>query len=195
MRVIRPPTRRIFPVPDHTWLTVHKPDGEPAYFFVGFINSATSDSDGKTTLRYDRQDMANVIDGQTDLRYVRVMRGCGHLLIFEFCDGVRLENCSIYATSAFASLFEFCNDVKLTGNKICPRPGSGRIVSTCADGFHFIGARRGPDIENNFFDRMQDDNIVISLRGSRIASAQGNQLQLARVPPPPGTRRATPLRW
>ena len=120
-----------------------------------------------------------MIEGQPNLRYVRVQRGFGHLLVFQFCDDLKVENCSIYASSAFVSLFMFCNDVKLTGNRICPRPGSGRIVSTCADGFHFIGAQRGPLIENNFFDRMQDDNIVISLRGNRIKSTQGNQLQLA----------------
>jgi parallel beta-helix repeat protein len=72
----------------------------------------------------------------------------------------------------------FCNDVVLRGNRICPREGSGRMVSTCADGFHFIGGRRGPHIENNFFDRLVDDNIVISLRGNRIQSVRGDQLEL-----------------
>jgi hypothetical protein len=66
----------------------------------------------------------------------------------------------------------------LSGNRIGLRSQSGRLVSTCADGFHFIGARRGPLIENNDFDRLVDDNIVISLRGNRVKSWEGNELQL-----------------
>ncbi len=163
---------------ENTWFTVHKPDGEPAFFFVGYVRSTGTDSQGRAVRTYDRPDMARVIEAETGLRYVRVQRGYGNMLVFKFCDGVRMENCSIYSTSAFASLFLFCNDVTLTGNRICPRPGSGEIVSSCADGFHFIGARRGPVIENNFFDRLEDDNIVISLRGNRIKSFHGNQLQL-----------------
>jgi parallel beta-helix repeat protein len=173
------PGNENFPSRDDTWLTVHKPDGEPAFFFVGYIDSSTKDAQGRTTLTYDRSDLAAAIEGVPDLRYVRVQRAIGHLLIFQFCDRLRLEDCSIYGTSAFAGLFLFCNDVVLSGNRICPRPGSGRLVSTCADGFHFIGARRGPQIENNLFDRLEDDNIVISLRGNRIVSTSGNQLQLA----------------
>ena len=163
---------------ENTWITVHKPGGEPAYFFVGHVRSSGTDSRGRTVLTYDRPDMARTIQGQKNLSYVRVQRGYGNMLSFKFCDRARLENCSIYSTSDFAGLFLFCNDVILTGNRICPRPGSGDIVSSCADGFHFIGAQRGPVIENNFFDRLEDDNIVISLRGNRIKSFHGNQLQL-----------------
>ena len=61
---------------------------------------------------------------------------------------------------------------------LIPSPGSGRIAATSADGFDFIGARCGPLIENNFFDHLQDDNIVISLRGNEIKSHEGNHVQL-----------------
>ena len=172
------PGNAVFSNRDATWMTVHEPGGEPAFFFVGYVNSSGTDSLGRTVLTYDREDMATTIEGRKNLHYVRVQRGFGHLLGFLFCDRVRLENCSIYATSEFAGLFLFCNDVTLAGNRICPRPGSGSIVSSCADGFHFIGARRGPVIEGNFFDRLEDDNIVISLRGNRIKSYKNNQVQL-----------------
>ena len=173
------PGNDLFSDRDATWFSLHHPDGEPAFFFVGHAQSTVPRNDGDTDLVYDRTDLGLAIQDQKDIRYVRVQRALGSLLTFSFCDQARLENCHIYATSAFASLFVFCNDVTLTGNRICPRPGSGRLVSTGADGFHFIGARVGPRIENNFFDRLEDDNIVISLRGNRISSTRGTQLQLA----------------
>lgn len=160
------------------WLTVHQPNGDYAYFFVAYPKAAVPGANGEVTLTYDRADFGHAIEGRTDLRYAYVQRAFGNMLTFHYCDGARLENCTFYATSDFASLFLACNDVVLTGNKICPKPGSGRIVSTSADGFHFIAAQRGPRIENNFFDRMQDDNIVISLRGNKIKSHAGTQLQL-----------------
>jgi parallel beta-helix repeat protein len=161
------------------WLTVHQPSGEYAFFYVAHISSATTSPDGRVTLTYDRPDLAQVIEGKTDLRYVRVKRAWGHLLVFSFCDQLRMEGCSIYGTSSFAGLFLFCNGATLVDNRICLREGSNRIVATCADGFDFIGARRGPDIERNLFDHLQDDNIVISLRGNRIKSHDGTQVQLA----------------
>lgn len=163
---------------DGNWMTVHKPDGEYAFFFVGFIQSSAELGDGRYKLMYDRPDMAAVIDGMEGLRYVRVRRGLGHLNVFNFCDRLTMERCSIHSASAFASLIMFCNDVSLVSNRICPREGSAAITATCADGFHFIGARRGPRIEHNLFDRLQDDNIVISLRGNRIVSYDGAKIQL-----------------
>ncbi|MEK6794478.1 MAG: right-handed parallel beta-helix repeat-containing protein [Spirochaetota bacterium] len=171
------PTGSGFNDRDGNWLTVHKPDGEYAFFFVGFIQSSSMIGD-KARLVYDRPDMAAAIEGIEGLRYVRVRRALGHLNVFNFCDRLTLERVSVFSASAFASIFMFCNDVTLVSNRICPRPASGRIVATCADGFHFIGARRGPRIENNYFDHLQDDNIVISLRGNKVKSFEGNTLDL-----------------
>lgn len=171
------PDAEHFPKPGDSWFMVFKPNGEPGFHFVGHVTGAEKDGEEQVTLKFDRADLANVLKGATDWRYTRVQRG-SHLNVFRFCDGLKLEGCSIHGTSAFASLFMFCNDVVLRGNRICPRKGSGRMVSTCADGFHFIGGRRGPRIENNFFDRLVDDNIVISLRGNRVKSTRGNQLEL-----------------
>ena len=177
------PGPELFSVSDNTWVTVHKPGGEYGYFFVGYITNAVNGANGQVTLSHYRADLAQVLEGAADWRYVRVQRGLGHLNVFSFCDNLRIEGCSIYSASAFAALFKFCNDVVLRGNRICPREGSGQMVATCADGFHFIGSRRGPLIENNFFDRLQDDNIVISLRGNKVKSANGAQLELGDANP------------
>ncbi|MBL8994812.1 MAG: right-handed parallel beta-helix repeat-containing protein, partial [Spirochaetia bacterium] len=160
------------------WMTVHKPGGEYGFQFVGFIKASVPGENGSVTLTHDRGDLAAQLDGAKDWRYVRVQRGFGHLNMFKFCDELRLEGVRIHAASAFASLFIFCNDAVIVNSRIAPREGSDRMVSSCADGFHFIGARRGPKIEGNFFDRMQDDNIVISLRGSRVKSVNGDKLEL-----------------
>ncbi len=169
------PDAEHFPKPGDSWFMVFKPDGEPGFHFVGYVTGEEKSDNGRVTLTHNRPDLAKVLQGAADWRYVRVQRGA-HLNVFRFCDEVKLEGCSICGTSGFASLFMFCNDVVVRGNRICPR--EGRIVSSCADGFHFIGGRRGPRIENNFFDRLVDDNIVISLRGNRVKSARGNQLEL-----------------
>ena len=167
-----------FPQKAGSWLMALKPGGEPGFHFVGYIDDAKPGENGQFVLTHDRADLAQVLQGQTDWRYVRMQRGYAHLNVFQFCDGIRMEGCSIHASSKFASLFVFCNDVVLRGNRICPRPGSGHLAATCADGFHFIGGRRGPLIENNFFNRVPDDNIVISLRGNRIKSYHGAVLEV-----------------
>jgi hypothetical protein len=175
-----------FPVPGpvlfsnrgNTWFTVHKPGGEYGFHFVGYVPSATVGENGQVTLTHDRGDLAQLLEGAVDWRYVRMQRGYGHLNIYKFCDGLKLQDTRIHASSAFASLFIFCNDAVLLSNRICPRPGGANQVATCADGFHFIGARRGPKIEGNFFDRLQDDNIVISLRGARVKSYKGDTIEL-----------------
>lgn len=175
-----------YPAPDgesfaqrgHTWFMVFKPDGEPGFHHTGHVDAVTTDGKGRVTLTHDRADLAEVLEGAEGWRYARMQRAHGHLIVMQFCDKVRVEGCSFYGTSAFAALLLFCNDVVLSGNRIGLRPESGRLVSTCADGFHFNGARRGPLIENNDFDRLVDDNIVISLRGNRVKSWGGNELQL-----------------
>lgn len=177
------PTDGFFTNSHDTWLTVHKPGGEYAFFFVGHINKAIPENNGRVTLSYDRPDMAAEIEGKADLRYVRVQRSYGHLNVFHFCDHLTIQQCSFYGASKFVSLFTFCNDVSLIGNRICPRDGSGRMIPTCADGFHFVGARRGPRIVGNFFDNVIDDNIVISLRGNRIKSYDGAELDLTAQSP------------
>jgi hypothetical protein len=168
----------LFSNPDDTWLTVHKPGGEYGYFFVGYITNAIEGVNGQAILTHHRADLAQTLEGAEEWRYVRVRRGLGHLNVFTFCDDLRIEGCSFHAASAFVGLFVFCNDAVLKDNRICVRQNSRHMVSTCADGFHFIGGRRGPLIENNFFDRLQDDNIVISLRGNKIKWANGDQLEL-----------------
>ncbi|MBI4975934.1 MAG: right-handed parallel beta-helix repeat-containing protein [Spirochaetes bacterium] len=173
-----PPAAPYFSNRDGNWMTVHKPGGEYGFHFVGYIQQSLPLENGQFSLTHDRGDLARVLDGAVNWRYVRVKRSFGHLNIFKYCDGLRLEGCSIHASSAFASLFMFCNDVVLLNNRICPREGSSNMVATCADGFHFIAARRGPRIEGNYFDRLQDDNIVISLRGSRVKSYKGDTLTL-----------------
>ncbi len=151
---------------------------EYGFFFVGHVDSAVEGTNGQAILTYNRADLAETLEGTEKWRYVRVRRGLGQLNVFTFCDDLRIEGCSFHAASGFVGLFVYCNDVVLTDNRICLRKNSRHMVSSCADGFHFMGGRTGPLIENNFFDRLQDDNIVISLRGNKIKSVNGDQLEL-----------------
>ena len=49
----------------------------------------------------------------------------------------------------------------LSGCKVMRRPGTDRLISTNADGFHCKNMRRGPTVENCSFEGMQDDGINV----------------------------------
>lgn len=102
------------------------------------------------------------------IRYVRTIRNWGHLLRFHFVDNAVLNEVKIYSSSGFAGLFTYSNNTKIINSSISRRPNTDRLISTSADGWHFIGAKIGPQIMNNNFENLADDAIVLSVRGSLI---------------------------
>lgn len=102
------------------------------------------------------------------------------LFKFESCNGVHLENLSIYSASAFALYFVFTERAVIDHCMIIPRPNSNRILSASADGIHVIASRVGPVIKNCILTRLWDDAIVVSSRGNMIRSIEGKRVEMER---------------
>jgi len=62
--------------------------------------------------------------------------------------------------------------------KVTRRPGTDRLISTNADGFHCKNMRHGPTIENSSFQYMMDDGTNIHGMFGRVAGGAGTTWQL-----------------
>ena len=70
-----------------------------------------------------------------------------------------------------------------------PRQGdesTDPLLSSTADGFHSYAVRKGPTVENSYFDYMTDDGIAIHGVFSVVLRADGNQLTINRSNFQPG---------
>lgn len=167
-----------------SWLTLNKTGMRLFYFGALFADKTILEKDDVQYVVSPELGNGRIfVDGGAtllkDVRYTRVARNAGQLLRLNFCSQVTVENVSIYAASGFALLGCMCEDVTIRNCRIEPRPGSDRMISTCADGLHFIGGRGEFVIEDNVFDSLQDDNVNIILRGNSIdASPAPNVLKL-----------------
>ncbi len=94
--------------------------------------------------------------------YVHLARGYGGTFLAQGCEGITIENVTVYASPGLA--------VGLVGNKGTIRvrklevrfaPGTDRLLSTNADGVHCQQNRSGPIIEDCYFEGMADDAINI----------------------------------
>jgi len=52
-------------------------------------------------------------------------------------------------------------NTRIVNCKVTRRPGTDRLLSSNADGFHCKNMRKGPTVENSVFEYMQDDGINI----------------------------------
>lgn len=86
----------------------------------------------------------------------------------ENSESCRMENMRVYSGPASAFSSHACSDMVFSGCRVEPRPGSGMVMSTCADGLHVKHNRRGPLVENCYFLGMYDDSINIATSYSCI---------------------------
>ena len=70
------------------------------------------------------------------------------------------------------------NHYTVTVKRGQPPPGAteGPLLSSTADGFHSAGVRKGPVVENSYFEAMTDDGIAIHGHFSLVLEAHGDQM-------------------
>lgn len=162
-----------------SWMTLYQQDGTPllgSRVLRFFKYEALGN--GTFKLYHDMPQLEKIPGVQSGIRYVRVFRRWGHLIRAYACDNLTYDNLSFYSASGFVSLISYCNHTTIKNCRIIPRPNSTRMVSSAADGFHFIGGRQAI-LEKNYFSRLQDDNIVLAVRGNLISKVDGNKLTLS----------------
>jgi hypothetical protein len=79
----------------------------------------------------------------------------------EGCDNAVLRDLTIHAAPGMAVIGSRCNGVTIARLRIEPTPGSGRLMSTCADGVHLSSCRGKILIEDCFMRGMGDDCVNV----------------------------------
>jgi hypothetical protein len=94
-------------------------------------------------------------------RFVHVARTNGKAVLFFYqCNNVSVQNVTIYTgSSSGIQFFECEGDLVANGFVVRPRPGTGRLLSTCADAIHCQSDRKGPLVENCLFTGFADDTM------------------------------------
>ncbi|EIP98240.1 lysophospholipase L1-like esterase [Opitutaceae bacterium TAV1] len=157
-----------------TWLTLHRNGMNLAYpEALDAVNATPTQTFPDGTVRFYYRNQKNVSkrlagDPAEPLRYTRPSRYAGQLIRLRNCNDVLLDTLRIHAASGFTVLGSTCRNVTVRNCLIAPRPGTDRVIATCADGLHFIGGQGKYLVENNTFDSLQDDNVNIILRGNTI---------------------------
>ncbi|MEK6796484.1 MAG: right-handed parallel beta-helix repeat-containing protein [Spirochaetota bacterium] len=86
------------------------------------------------------------------------------------CTNISVRDVAIYACPATTTTWANTKDVAIRGMTVMRRPGSGRIMSSCADGIHSFGVRGTFLIERCHFEGMLDDSINIHCRAATVWS-------------------------
>jgi hypothetical protein len=85
------------------------------------------------------------------------------------CKDVRFEGVTVYAAPGMALLAVACTNVTIDRFRIEPRPGTTRLMSTCADGLHIASCRGRIDIRDCYFAGLGDDCINVHGRLLTVA--------------------------
>ncbi len=92
--------------------------------------------------------------------YVHLARCHGSAVLAQGCEGIRIENLTVHAAPGLAvGLVANRGEIAVRGLQVRFAPGTNRLLTTDADGVHCQQNRRGPVIENGYFEGMADDAI------------------------------------
>jgi hypothetical protein len=110
-----------------------------------------------TTAEHHRRGLAHMRVGDA---YVHLARGHANAVFAQRCDGVRIENVTIHASPALAvGLVGNSGGIVVRRLQVRFAPGTGRWLTTNADGVHGQQNRSGPIIEECTFEGMADDAV------------------------------------
>ena len=86
----------------------------------------------------------------------------GHAVAFWGCHGAVVEDVTIYAAASLCMALVQCEgDLVVRRVLVCRRPNTTRLLSGNADGIHCQSLRKGPLLEQCYFEGMTDDGINI----------------------------------
>ena len=97
-------------------------------------------------------------------RWYMLARSGGSGILFNDCTDCGVEDVTIYASPVCAMAASHSSNITARRVQVLIKPGTNRILSTNADGFHCSANRGGPTIEDCLFEGMADDAINIYAR-------------------------------
>lgn len=89
-------------------------------------------------------------------------RSGGHTIKMNGGQGNTISYVEVYAAPVFAFLFHKQFNTIVDHVSVKPRPGSGRLMSSNADGIHFGNARQNNVVQNSFVQGTGDDGIAFN---------------------------------
>ncbi len=152
--------------------------GVQSTFAVSY--AGTPASDGTWTLTVDPAHRGRLSDIAVGDGFVTGYRGDRNGIALHQSSDTTLDNVVIHAAPGAAVISNNSEATVLRRSVVDVRAGSGRWISTNADGYHHHGGRRGPTVAGNRFARLHDDgmNIYSQLRTLDALSAGGTKLHM-----------------
>lgn len=77
------------------------------------------------------------------------------------CRNAAVADVTVYHAGGMAFIADFCTDVRLDRFQVRRPPGSDRIVSSTADGSHFVHCRGQITLSHCYFENMLDDGTNV----------------------------------
>lgn len=158
---------------DPDWATVHEP-GTGDFQDSRCCEGSVLRFDEPEPLGGDRYRLRNVSPWRglaTGRRLVAVARvPQGSALSLVGCRDTLLEGLTVHTSPLFVGHIALCAGPTIRDLTARPRPGSGRPVTTTADGFHVVNCDPGPTFEGCHLERLQDDAFAIDGKMQRVAA-------------------------
>lgn len=89
-------------------------------------------------------------------------------IVFESSQHCVADHVTVYSAPALGFGLRNCDYITIQNSKIQQRPGTGRMMSSVADGIHVKWGEHGPKILNNWLEGMGDDSVNIGGTYQRI---------------------------
>lgn len=150
-----------------TWATLHQPDGsrypDPRQGVLAIASVTMNGARVQLRLRNAQDFARNGLRTGQMLVVVGRFRSAHALTVMD-TDGLTLDGIAVRSSPSMGILVQVRNrNFTLINSRISPT--DGRFISTNADGLHIIEPMGHFRIEQNTFDSLQDDAIVVSRRG------------------------------
>ena len=100
---------------------------------------------------------------------------CALALAFEDCIRPTVEDISLYSSPIYGLMFRNSTAPHVNRVKIMLKPGSSRLLATCADGIFFDGGPEGPIMENCLLQGVMDDAVVLMVNNGKILRIEDEQ--------------------
>ena len=127
-----------------------------------YLDSWSKLDDSTWQVKLAESDLGKIRSFAVGDRFVQIARSVAlHGFVFWNNKNVTLQNVTVYASLAAASVFGLNDGFAVKGLSVRIRPKSSRLLSTNADGIHCPMNRSGVLIEKCFFEGMADDAINI----------------------------------
>ncbi len=137
---------------------------------VDFVFVTAAEPTGPRTFRLTPRDGVPAGLAPADA-FVYVTRQGGNAVASYRSSGTRIDRVVVRAANSIAFALVQSDAARVTRCTVGLEPGSGRLVSTNADGVHAQGCRIGPTVEDCAFAAMMDDGLNVYALPLEIVSA------------------------